>query len=83
MKLMRRLVGGDLALNQLGNTVEVPLVDPSIFIERFARKLTLGGMQRKVQNTAMRLIQFMPLGDTVVSGDGSFGNPVLLSSSEY
>lgn len=59
MKLMRRLVGGDLALNQLGNTVEVPLVDPSIFIERFARKLTLGGMQRKVQNTAMRLIQFM------------------------
>lgn len=60
MKLMRRLVGGDAAHQQLGNTaVEVPLVDPSIFIERFARRLTLGGMQRKVQNTAMRLIQFM------------------------
>jgi len=60
MKLMRRLVGGDLAQQHLGNAaVEVPLVDPSIFIERFARRLTLGGMQSKVQNTAMRLIQFM------------------------
>merc|ERR1719199_1100645 len=35
------------------------MIDPSIFIERFARRLDLHGMQSKVQNTAMRIIQFM------------------------
>ncbi|CAE8672380.1 unnamed protein product [Polarella glacialis] len=61
MRLMRRLVGGDPAYPPAMGTgaIEVPMVDPSIFIERFARKLSLGGMQRKVQNTAMRLIQYM------------------------
>jgi len=61
MKLMRRLVGGDFTNHlQAGSSgLEVPLVDPSIFIERFARRLELGGQQRKVQNTAMRLIQYM------------------------
>lgn len=62
VKLVRRLLGGDPAcLPTLADTaaIEVPIVDPSIFIERFARKLNLGTTQRKVQNTAMRLIQFM------------------------
>ena len=60
MKLMRRLVGGDFTHQLHGSGgLEVPLVDPSIFIERFARQLELGSQQRKVQNTAMRLIQYM------------------------
>jgi len=61
MKLARRLVGADPSFPHAAGTgiVEVPIVDPSVFIERFARRLEFGGMQRKVQNTAMRLIQFM------------------------
>lgn len=62
MRLLRRLVGGDPSCPlEIADSaaIEVPIVDPSIFIERFARKLNLGGAQRKVQNTAMRLIQFM------------------------
>jgi len=61
MRLIRRLVGGDPRQSAIteATDIKVPLVDPSIFIERFARKLSLGGMQRQVQNTAMRLIQYM------------------------
>ncbi|OLP83735.1 Transcription factor IIIB 60 kDa subunit [Symbiodinium microadriaticum] len=77
MKLMRRLVGGDFTNHmQAGSSgLEVPLVDPSIFIERFARRLELGGQQRKVQNTAMRLIQYMHrdwicIGDPTALGSG-------------
>lgn len=61
MKLQRRLVGADPAFSSAAGagTIEVPIVDPSVFIERFSRRLEFGGMQRKVQNTAMRLIQCM------------------------
>jgi len=60
MRLVRRLVGGDPTVpSSAQGAIEVPIVDPSIFIERFSRKLSLGSNQRKVQNTAMRLIQFM------------------------
>jgi len=58
VSLLQRLVGGDPAQAQaLGNGV--PIVDPSIFIDRFARKLDFGGLQRKVQNTATRIIECM------------------------
>lgn len=62
IRLVRRLVGGNLtAMPNVADPtgIEVPMVDPSIYIERFSRRLKLGGMQRKVQTTAMRLIQFM------------------------
>eukprot|EP00930_Biecheleria_cincta_P072087 TRINITY_DN59532_c0_g1_i1.p1 TRINITY_DN59532_c0_g1~~TRINITY_DN59532_c0_g1_i1.p1 ORF type:complete len:602 (+),score=92.61 TRINITY_DN59532_c0_g1_i1:36-1841(+) len=61
MRLLRRLVGGDPAHPPaIGDaSIEVPLVDPSIFIERFSRRMNFGNMQRKIQNTAMRLIQYM------------------------
>lgn len=61
IRLVRRLVGADPKCpHPLGEAiVEVPVVDPSIFIDRFSRKLDFGCHQRKVQNTAMRLIQFM------------------------
>lgn len=63
MKLIRRLVGGDPRSPFVGD-VDVsqmlgPMVDPSIFIERFAKQLDLGPNQRKVQKTALRLIQYM------------------------
>merc|ERR1740130_1222339 len=58
--LLKRLVGGDPSHQAaICDMVEVPMIDPSVFIERFARRLDLGGMQGKVQNTAMRIIQFM------------------------
>jgi len=61
MSLVRRLVFADPKNpNPAGSgIVEVPVLDPSIFIDRFSRGLDLGGLQRKVQTTAMRLIQFM------------------------
>lgn len=55
VKLMRRLVGG---CSQEG-FIDVPMIDPSLFLERFARKLELGTSQHQVQTTANRLIQFM------------------------
>jgi len=55
VKLMRRLVGSEQA-----GGLEVPVVDPSLYLERYSRKLDVGmGNQRKVQSTALRLIQFM------------------------
>mmetsp|Transcript_51070 Transcript_51070/g.119533 ORF Transcript_51070/g.119533 Transcript_51070/m.119533 type:complete len:523 (+) Transcript_51070:82-1650(+) len=56
VKLMRRLVG-----SEHGGGLDVPVVDPSLYLERYARKLDAVGMgyQRKVQQTALRLIQFM------------------------
>merc|ERR1719265_2730175 len=33
----------------------LPMIDPSVYVERFARRLELGSMQGK----AMRIIQFM------------------------
>lgn len=59
MRLLRRLVGGDPRHSSESSLVEVPIIDPSIYIERFARKLNFGRMNQKVQNTALRLIQFM------------------------
>lgn len=61
LRLVRRLVGADPRCpTPLGNAVvEVPVVDPSIFIERFSQKLDFGSSRRKVMNTALRLIQFM------------------------
>lgn len=58
--LLKRLVGGDPQHQAaLCDMVKVPMIDPSIYIERYARKLELHGMQSKVQNTAMRFIQLM------------------------
>lgn len=58
--LLKRLVGGDPSHQAaLCDMVAVPMIDPSVFVERFARRLDLGGMQGKVQGTAMRIIQFM------------------------
>merc|ERR1740130_2012548 len=58
--LLKRLVGGDPSHQAaLCDMVEVPMIDPSIYIERYARRLDLKGMHMKVQNTAMRLIQLM------------------------
>jgi transcription factor IIIB subunit 2 len=60
--LLKRLVGGDPSHQAaICDMVEVPMIDPSVFIERFSRRLDLGSMQMqsKVQNTAMRIIQFM------------------------
>eukprot|EP00927_Polykrikos_kofoidii_P065822 TRINITY_DN6153_c0_g1_i2.p1 TRINITY_DN6153_c0_g1~~TRINITY_DN6153_c0_g1_i2.p1 ORF type:complete len:612 (+),score=87.54 TRINITY_DN6153_c0_g1_i2:83-1918(+) len=62
MRLLKRLVGGDPASSQfLGDTgvLDVPLIDPSIFIERYSRKLSLGPKTQRVQNTAKKLILFM------------------------
>lgn len=59
VRLMQRLVGGDAARSQALLTDDIPLVDPSIYLERFSRKLDLGLKQRAVKNTAAKLIQFM------------------------
>lgn len=58
MKLLRRLVGGEPG-QALRDVEGVPFVDPSLFIERFARKLDLGARQIVVQATANRIVQFM------------------------
>mmetsp|Transcript_55291 Transcript_55291/g.140239 ORF Transcript_55291/g.140239 Transcript_55291/m.140239 type:complete len:648 (+) Transcript_55291:70-2013(+) len=62
LRLMRRLTGGDP--RSPGSLVdpgaaELPIIDPSLFVERFARRLDMGHQQRQVQNTAVKLIQFM------------------------
>jgi len=58
--LLKRLVGGDPSHQaSLCDMVEVPMIDPSIYIERYARRLDLKGAQNKVQNSAMRFIQLM------------------------
>jgi len=61
MRFLRRLVGGDPRHPTIAGAagVEVPIIDPSIYIERFSRKLQLGNSHRKVQHTAVRLIQYM------------------------
>jgi len=51
--LLRRLVGG------AAGEISVPMIDPSLFIERFSRQLDIGNSQRKVQTAANRIIQFM------------------------
>eukprot|EP00928_Gymnodinium_smaydae_P039298 TRINITY_DN26868_c0_g1_i1.p1 TRINITY_DN26868_c0_g1~~TRINITY_DN26868_c0_g1_i1.p1 ORF type:complete len:574 (+),score=135.65 TRINITY_DN26868_c0_g1_i1:72-1793(+) len=38
---------------------EVPIIDPSVYVERFSRHLPLGDKQRRVQITASKIIQFM------------------------
>jgi len=54
MKLVRRLVGSNPAFAHAPGTgtLEVPIMDPYVLVERFARMLEFGGMQRKVQNTS-------------------------------
>jgi transcription factor IIIB subunit 2 len=37
----------------------IPVIDPSLFIHRFCNKLEFGEEQKKVENTAIRLIQSM------------------------
>jgi transcription factor IIIB subunit 2 len=37
--------------------LELPLNDPSLYLNRFAAKLEFGGMTNRVANTALRLIQ--------------------------
>jgi len=59
LRLKRRLTGGDLVSAGSHAAGEVPIIDPSLFVERFARHLDLGGQQRTVQHTAVKLIQFM------------------------
>lgn len=63
LRLLRRLVGGDQRdpQNMLVDptAAEVPIIDPSLFVERFARQLDCGHSQRAVQQTAVKLIQFM------------------------
>lgn len=62
MRLLRRLVGGDPRNDYAPsgfNPEELPIIDPSIYLERFSQKLSLGGMTRRVQDTAGKLIQFM------------------------
>mmetsp|Transcript_24662 Transcript_24662/g.69359 ORF Transcript_24662/g.69359 Transcript_24662/m.69359 type:complete len:587 (+) Transcript_24662:61-1821(+) len=53
MKLVQRLVGDPDVM------VKVPVIDPSLFMERFARKLKLGSLRRTIQDTANRLIRDM------------------------
>jgi len=83
MRLLKRLVGGRPEQQQaISDGVDVPLIDPSIFIERYARKLDLGGKQRKVQNTAMRVIKFMHR-DWICTGrrpNGLCGAALLIAS---
>jgi len=65
VKLVRRLVGGDPKVSSAAVAAvasgfgSVPIVDPSLFVERFALMLNLGEKQKRVQMTAMRIIQFM------------------------
>eukprot|EP01087_Luapelamoeba_hula_P015268 TRINITY_DN4540_c0_g1_i2.p1 TRINITY_DN4540_c0_g1~~TRINITY_DN4540_c0_g1_i2.p1 ORF type:complete len:671 (-),score=132.07 TRINITY_DN4540_c0_g1_i2:55-2010(-) len=40
-------------------TTQLPLVDPSLYIERFARQLKFGDKMQEVANTAHRLVQKM------------------------
>lgn len=62
IRLMRRLIGGD-PRNPVCVTdptvAEIPLIDPSFFVERYARRLDCGFNQRALQKTAVKLIQFM------------------------
>ena len=51
MKLVRLL--------NLEKVLDIPVIDPSLFMERFASKLALGSMQSEVCHTAVRLIQVM------------------------
>ena len=47
--------------------LRLPLIDPSIFVPRFARELNLGGKQHRVSQCAVRLVARMKR-DWIVTG---------------
>ena len=51
MKLVRLL--------NLDKVLDIPIIDPSLFMERFSAKLKLGSEEQSVCHTAVRLIQAM------------------------
>ena len=51
MKLVRLL--------NLEKVLDIPVIDPSLFMERFASKLSLGRLESKITHTAVRLTQVM------------------------
>lgn len=59
VKFLKRLVGGDPSQQASLIDPHKLFIDPSVFVERFAKKLDLGGQLGAVTSTAMRLIKFM------------------------
>lgn len=82
--LVRRLSGGESVQYMLpkAKSLEIPVIDPSILIERFARRMDLKSKRHKVQHTAVRLIQFMQR-DWICTGrrpNGLCGAALLIAS---
>ena len=47
--------------------LQLPIIDPSLYIERFAAKLKFGDKAQQVSNTALKLVQRMKR-DWIITG---------------
>jgi transcription factor IIIB subunit 2 len=62
---------------------DIPLIDPSMFIDRFCAKLNFGSETKKITNTAIRLIQSMKR-DWISTGrrpNGLCGAAILIAAN--